>query len=67
MSGGGGAVPKRKVSRSRRDMRRAANSELSKPAFTECRNCGELTHPHHICLKCGYYRGRRVIEGETTY
>ena len=55
------AVPKRKVSKSRRDMRRAHDA-LPAPAYAECPNCGELKRPHHVCNTCGYYRDREVVE-----
>ena len=54
------AVPKRKVSPSRRGMRRSHDS-LKVEAFTECQNCGELKRPHHLCMACGHHNGREVI------
>ena len=54
------AVPKRKVSPSRRGMRRSHDS-LKVEAFQECRNCGELKRPHHLCAACGHHNGREVI------
>ena len=54
------AVPKRKVSPSRRGMRRAHDA-LKVEAFVECSNCGELKRPHHLCGPCGHYNGREVI------
>jgi large subunit ribosomal protein L32 len=55
------AVPKRKVSPSRRNMRRSHHA-LSRPAYNECGNCGELKRPHNVCGKCGYYDGREVAK-----
>ena len=55
------AVPKRKVSRSRRGRRRSADA-LSNPTYVENPDSGELHRPHHIDLKSGMYRGRQVIE-----
>ena len=43
------AVPKRKVSKARRDKRRSAVWKLDAPAFSRCTNCGELTAPHKVC------------------
>ena len=40
------AVPKRKVSKARRDKRRSAVWKLDTPAFSRCTNCGALTAPH---------------------
>ena len=55
------AVPKRKVTRSRRGNRRSADA-LSSPPYVENPDSGELHRPHHIDLKSGMYRGRQVIE-----
>ncbi len=55
------AVPKKKISKSRRDMRRAHDA-LKASAYAECANCGELKRPHHICGACGHYDGREVVE-----
>jgi large subunit ribosomal protein L32 len=54
------AVPKKKVSPSRRDMRRSHHA-LRSQAHGECPNCGELKRPHHLCASCGYYDGREVV------
>jgi len=55
------AVPKTKISKSRRNMRRAHDS-LTAANVAECPNCGELKRPHHVCGACGYYDGREVTE-----
>jgi large subunit ribosomal protein L32 len=55
------AVPKRKVSPSRRGKRRAADA-LAKPTYIQNPDSGELHRPHHVDLKSGMYRGRQVIE-----
>ena len=55
------AVPKKKISKSRRDQRRAHDA-LSAASYVECPNCGELKRPHHVCAACGYYDGREVTE-----
>ena len=59
------AVPRKKVSRSRRDARRAHDA-LKAGAHVECPNCGELMRPHHVCGACGYYKGREVVEAGTS-
>lgn len=53
------AVPKKKVSKSRRNMRRSHHG-LKRTAFSECPNCGESKRPHHVCGHCGHYDGREV-------
>ncbi len=55
------AVPKKRTSRSRRDMRRSHHA-LPQPARVECSNCGEPKPPHHVCPACGHYRGREVVK-----
>ena len=54
------AVPKRKMSKARRDRRRA-NWKLSVPGMVECPQCHELKMPHRVCTECGYYDGKQVI------
>ena len=58
------AVPKKKVSKSRRNKRRSHHA-LSTAAYVECPNCGEYKRPHHVCPSCGYYDGREVVEAGT--
>ena len=55
------AVPKRKMSKARRDKRRA-NWKLEVPGFTACPQCHEPRMPHHVCPECGYYDGKQVIQ-----
>jgi large subunit ribosomal protein L32 len=31
-------------------------------SLAECPNCHEKKLPHQACLKCGYYKGREVID-----
>lgn len=57
------AVPKKKISSSRRDMRRSHDA-LKSASYAECPNCGELKRPHHVCPSCGQYNGRDVLEAE---
>ena len=58
------AVPKRKVSKARRDKRRYSVWKLDAPAFSKCTQCGELKVPHRVCPNCGYYKGVEVIKKE---
>ncbi|HEV2651610.1 MAG TPA: 50S ribosomal protein L32 [Rhizomicrobium sp.] len=57
------AVPKRKTSPSRRNMRRSHHA-LPAASRNECPNCGEQKRPHHVCGKCGHYDGREVVKTE---
>lgn len=54
------AVPRKKVTRSKRNMRRAHDS-LSPASYIECSECGELKRSHHVCGACGHYDGREVV------
>jgi large subunit ribosomal protein L32 len=54
------AVPKRKVSPSRRNMRRSHHA-LGANSFIEDKDSGELRRPHQIDLKTGRYKGRQVL------
>lgn len=53
--------PKRKISKGRRDRRRAHHA-LSQPHLVPCPTCKQRRPPHQVCPHCGTYRGRTVIE-----
>jgi large subunit ribosomal protein L32 len=57
------ALPKHKISKSRRDKRRT-HQKVDPPAVSTCSECGEATLPHHACPSCGAYKGRTAIEKE---
>ena len=48
------ATPKGKVSKARRNSRRA-NWKLSVPGMAKCPKCGKLKLAHRVCPACGYY------------
>lgn len=52
------AVPKKKTSKSRRNMRRAHDS-LKTTGVVEDATTGEMKRPHHVSPD-GYYKGRQV-------
>lgn len=54
------AVPKHKISKARRDKRRA-NWKLAIPGMVKCPKCGEFKMPHRVCQACGSYNGKEVI------
>ncbi len=58
------AVPKRRVSTTRRDKRRSNVWKLTAPTLVKCPNCGEYTRPHTVCKACGQYKGKQVIVKE---
>jgi len=54
------AVPKSKITRSKRGMRRAHDALVAANP-NECANCGELKRPHHVCGACGHYGENEVV------
>ncbi len=54
------AVPKSKITKSRRGQRRSHDA-LIVDNPNECTNCGELKRPHHVCSACGHYDDREVV------
>ena len=55
------AVPKRKTTRSKRDMRRANHDRVTPPNTIPCPSCGDMMLPHRVCPACGQYKGRKVV------
>ena len=58
------AVPRKKVSRMKRNSRRAHDA-LTPPTHVEDKQTGERRRPHHIDMKTGMYRGRQVLDVKT--
>lgn len=56
-----GALPKRKLSKGRRDRRRS-HLALKTTALVVCPQCKTLRLPHQVCPNCGHYRGAERIE-----
>lgn len=54
------AVPKKKTSKSRRNMRRAHHA-IATTARGVCPNCGAPKLSHRVCPSCGHYKGRDVL------
>lgn len=54
-------LPKRKISKSRRDKRRSHHA-LHLPQLTTCPKCYQLKRQHYVCEACGFYEGRQIIE-----
>ncbi len=59
------AVPKKRTSRRRRDMRRAHDAIHFTAAVETCPECEELKLRHRVCESCGTYRGVQVVEVPT--
>ncbi len=58
------AVPKKKTTQSKRNMRRSHN-RLKATNWVEDSNTGEAKRRHHIDLKTGMYKGEQIIEGRS--
>lgn len=55
------AVQQRRVSKSRKGMRRSHHA--LKPAMTTtCKKCGQPVLPHRVCAACGFYKNKKIIE-----
>ena len=57
------AVPFRKVSKTRKNMRRT-HYKITANGLVECSNCKEMIRPHRACPKCGFYKGENKLSKE---
>ena len=55
------AVPKRKLSKFRKRLRRGHHSAKGIPTQA-CPKCGSPRLSHRVCPTCGYYRGKKVMK-----
>ncbi|MBI4411619.1 MAG: 50S ribosomal protein L32 [Deltaproteobacteria bacterium] len=55
------SLPKRRVSKSKRNMRRS-HDRLYSSSLSVCPRCRSPKLPHRVCIHCGYYRDREVIK-----
>ncbi len=55
------AVPKKKTSKSRKNMRRA-HDFLTTQSVSVCPQCKSPKLPHRVCPSCGTYKGREVLD-----
>lgn len=53
------AVPQRRISKTRKRLRRT-HFKLSVSGLVTCPNCGAMIKSHQVCPKCGYYDGKVV-------
>ncbi len=56
-----GALPKRKISKGRKNRRRAQDF-LSTPAIAICPKCSKSRRPHFLCSYCGHYGEKPVTK-----
>ncbi len=54
-------VNRMRATRAHRDNRRSHHA-LGKARLSKCQNCGVLHKSHTICMNCGWYNGRKVID-----
>ena len=55
------AVPKRKTSVSKKKMRRS-HHKISSSNASEDKKSGEYKLSHHIDLKTGFYKGKKILD-----
>ncbi len=41
---------------------RRSHHALKTPTLSACQNCGAKHRPHHMCLDCGFYNGKMVVD-----
>jgi len=41
---------------------RRSHHALATPTLSVCKNCGAKHRPHHMCLDCGHYNGKMVVD-----
>ena len=41
---------------------RRSHHALKAPVLAVCTNCEAQHRPHHMCLSCGFYKGRQVMD-----
>jgi len=57
------ALPKRRISSTRRDLRRT-HFKLKPVAPTLCSHCKQPKASHRVCPNCGFYAGVERIQPE---
>ena len=55
------AVPKYRISASRRDKRRSHHA-LKCPVPSYCPSCGEVKRAHKVCTSCGKYKDLEIVQ-----
>ena len=58
------AVPKGRVSKSKRDKRKAQSWKIATPTLVPCSKCGELMMPHRVCKSCCSYNKKVILDVE---
>jgi len=55
------AVPKQRHTKSRRNKRRL-HIFIKPPTLSYCPKCKKTIRPHTVCLNCGYYKKKEIID-----
>ncbi|MFA6382927.1 MAG: 50S ribosomal protein L32 [Parcubacteria group bacterium] len=55
------SVQKQRHTKGRRDRARV-NLRLKKKSLVKCTHCGAMIVAHTACSKCGYYKGKEVVD-----
>ena len=53
-------VPQRRTSKTRKRLRRT-HFKLRENKLIICSHCGRAILPHNICIFCGYYKNKEVL------
>lgn len=56
-------VPAKRRARRRRKIR-ASHHALEKINLSTCEKCKKPVLPHHVCVFCGYYKGKQWMKKE---
>lgn len=54
-------VVRMRATRSHRNNRRSHHA-LDAARASKCQNCGSMHKSHAICMSCGWYNGRKVLD-----
>ena len=54
-------VNRMRATRAHRDNRRSHHA-LTAARMSKCANCGTLRKSHTLCMSCGWYKGRKVLD-----
>jgi len=58
------AVPRNRTSNARKNSRRAHHAK-KQVNIGKCPNCGGTYVQHRLCMHCGHYAGRAVINAKS--
>ncbi len=55
------SVQKQRHTKGRRDRARV-QFEIKNQKLVKCPKCAAMIQPHRACPKCGYYKGKEVVD-----